>query len=256
MSGRTLRTECAAASHVGMVRRANEDSFCDRGADGVWAVADGMGGHAHGDWASQVLTKALNDAALPDDFDQACREIAAAIHAGNARIWEEAQARGQQMGTTVAALLVRDGQFGVVWVGDSRAYLLRGGVLYQLTRDHTQVQELVDRGLLEPHEAAAHPRAHVLARAVGVTPTLEVDVVVDAAEAGDVFLVCSDGLTGQVSDPELTAMLAAADGKAAIRDRLIALTLERGAPDNVTVIVVGTGEPTLLSLSPVPGGFS
>ena len=256
MNGRALRTEGVAASHVGMVRRGNEDSFCDRGADGVWAVADGMGGHAHGDWASQVLTKALADAALPDDFDEACQEIAAAIHAGNARIWAEAQARGQQMGTTVAALLVRAGRFGVVWVGDSRAYLLRAGVLYQLTRDHTQVQEMVDRGLLAAHEAAAHPRAHVLARAVGVTATLEVDVVVDAAEAGDVFLLCSDGLTGQVSDPELTAMLAAADGKAAIRDRLIALTLERGAPDNVTVIVVTTGEPTLLSLSPMPGGFA
>lgn len=256
MSGRTLRTEGVSASHVGMVRRTNEDSFCDRSADGLWAVADGMGGHAHGDWASQVLTRALADAALPEDFDEACRQIAAAIHAGNAQIWAEAQAREQQMGSTVAVLLVRDGRFGVIWVGDSRAYLLRAGMLYQLTRDHTQVQELVDRGLLEPHEASSHPRAHVLARAVGVTATLEVDVVVDAAEAGDVFLLCSDGLTGQVSDPELTTMLAAPHGKAQIRDRLISLTLERGAPDNVTVIVVGTGEPTLLSLSPMPGGFA
>lgn len=251
-----LRIESVAASHVGLVRRANEDSFCERAVDGLWAVADGMGGHAHGDWASRALADGLDAVALPDDFDAACAAIADAIHAGNARIWQEAQTRGQQMGSTVAALVVRDRRFGVMWVGDSRAYLLRDQALYQLTRDHTQVQEMVDRGLLQPHEAASHPRGHVLARAVGVGGSIDVDAIVDQVEPGDVFLLCSDGLTGQIDDAELAELLRATDGRQAILDRLIALTLERGAPDNVTVLIVTAQETTLLSLSGMPGGFS
>ncbi|MGY4398459.1 serine/threonine protein phosphatase PrpC [Sphingomonas sp. UYAg733] len=250
-----LRIEAVVATHVGLVRKANEDSYCTRAADGLWVVADGMGGHAHGDWASRILADELAIAELPAEFDAACHAIAGAIHTGNARIWREAQARGQQMGSTVAALFIRDRRFGVLWVGDSRIYLFRDARLHQLTRDHTQVQEMVDRGLLQPHEAASHPRGHVLARAVGVQGVLEVDVVVDAVEPGDVFLLCSDGLTGQVPDVELAELLAQGSDRQATLDRLIALTLDRGAPDNVTALVVGVQEATLLSFA-LPGSFA
>lgn len=250
-----LRFDSAVATHPGLVRAANEDGFCDRARDGLWAVADGMGGHAHGDWASRTLVDSLDAVALPEGFDTAAHAVAGAIHQGNGQIWRESERRGQQMGSTVVALHVQGRQFAILWVGDSRAYLLRDGVLHQLSRDHTQVQEMVDRGLLAAHEASSHPRGHVLARAVGVGERLEVDVVVDEVEPGDIFLLCSDGLSGQVSDAELAALLVGETSRQETVDRLIALTLERGAPDNVTVVLVAAQEATLLSFAG-PGGFA
>ena len=250
-----LRLDSAALTHPGLVRRVNEDSFCDRAVDGVWAVADGMGGHVHGDWASRTLAGALANAPLADGFEDAARAVADGIHHGNRLIWREAQRRGQQMGSTVVALLVRDGRFAVLWVGDSRAYLLRAGQLHQLTRDHTQVQELFDRGLLSAEEVRTHPRGHVLARAVGVGERLQVDVVVDEVESGDLFLLCSDGLTGPVTDAEIAALLGEDAARQVVVDRLLALALERGAPDNVTAVLVSAQEATLLSFA-APGGFA
>ena len=112
------------------------------------------------------------------------------------------------MGSTVAALIVQEGFFSVLWVGDSRVYLFRDGTLHQLSRDHTQVQEMVDSGLLTPDEAKTHPMSHVLARAVGVQASLELDVIVDEAGVGDRFLLCSDGLTARVSPEEIAAAMA------------------------------------------------
>lgn len=255
MNASHLRIEAVAQTHVGLVRRANEDSFCARPEDGLWAVADGMGGHAHGDWASKALADALAEVDLPEDFEQACQTIADAVHAANAEIWQEAERRGQQMGSTVAVLFVRGRRFAVLWVGDSRVYLARNDELHRLTRDHTQVQEMVDRGLLQPEEAASHPRGHVLARAVGVGEVLEIDGIIDEVEPGDLFLLCSDGLTGPVGDDELAGMLNGGETRPTL-ERLIALTLERGAPDNVTAILVRARETTLLSLTGLPGGFS
>lgn len=243
-----LRIESVSGSHEGRVRTNNEDSFCDRAADGLWAVADGMGGHENGEWASAAIVSTLDAVALPAEFEPACRAIADGIHTANGEVWREAERRGLQMGSTVVALLLRDGQFGVLWVGDSRAYLLRHGILHQLSRDHTQVQDMVDRGMLDPEAAKNHPMGHVLARAVGVRDLLEVDVITDEVEPGDIFLLCSDGLTGQVADKEIADILGAGTHRAAL-DRLIALTLERGAPDNVTVVVVAIQETTLLSLN-------
>ena len=254
MSG--MRIESSAATHPGLVRRVNEDAFCDRTQDGVWAVADGMGGHAYGDWASGTLVAALDAMALPESFDAAAHAVASAIHVGNHVIWAEAQRREQQMGSTVVALFVRGHQFALLWVGDSRAYLLRNGQLYPLSRDHSQVQEMVDRGLILPGEAKAHPRGHVLARAVGVDERLEIDAFIDSVVPGDLFLLCSDGLTGKVEDAELASILATSGGRQAAVDRLIALALARGAPDNVTVLIVTVQEATMLSLAGMPGGFA
>jgi serine/threonine protein phosphatase PrpC len=242
-----VRIRAVAATHPGLKRRINEDRFCARDDLGLWAVADGMGGHAHGDWASNAVVQALEAVALPGDFHDATRAVADAVHSANRRIWSEAQRRTQQMGSTVVALLVRDGCFSAVWVGDSRAYVLRDGVLHPLTRDHSQVQEMVDRGLITAGEARDHPRGHVLARAVGVGARLAVDVVTDDALPGDVFLLCSDGLTATTDEATIAATLGLADAQAAL-DQLIEGALAGGAPDNVTIVVVAVDEATALSL--------
>ncbi len=242
-----FRIASVAATHPGLVRRVNEDRHCERTADGLWVVADGMGGHAFGDWAANAVVQALDSVAVPPDFDAAVQAVADGIHSANRRIWAEAQRRGQQMGSTVVVLLVQGDRFAALWVGDSRAYLLRDAMLVPLTRDHSQVQEMVDRGLIAPEEAANHPRGHVLARAIGVGARIAVDVVADTVEAGDRFLLCSDGLSGQVPDTGLATIMAAPGQSVAI-EALIARALAAGAPDNVTAILVWAQEITRLDI--------
>ncbi len=242
-----FRIASVAATHPGLVRRVNEDRHCERTADGLWVVADGMGGHAFGDWAANAVVQALDSVAVPPDFDAAVQAVADGIHSANRRIWAEAQRRGQQMGSTVVVLLVQGDRFAALWVGDSRAYLLRDAMLVPLTRDHSQVQEMVDRGLIAPEEAANHPRGHVLARAIGVGARIAVDVVADTVEAGDRFLLCSDGLSGQVPDAGLATIMAAPGQSVAI-EALIARALAAGAPDNVTAILVWAQEITRLDI--------
>ncbi|RHW17095.1 serine/threonine-protein phosphatase [Sphingomonas gilva] len=241
-----MRIDSAALSHEGRVRTNNEDAYCERPREGLWAVADGMGGHENGEWASAAIADALSMVVIPQPFEEACEAIADAIHGANRRIWRQAEQRGTQMGSTVVALFIRDRRFAVLWVGDSRAYLVRGGMIHQLSRDHTQVQEMLDRGLLSEADAQDHPMSHVLARAVGVRDDVEVDVIQDEVEPGDIFLLCSDGLTGQVEDFEIGEILNLNEPDPATR-KLVDLTLDRGAPDNVTIITVAVHEPTLLS---------
>lgn len=252
MSG-AFRIDSAALTHEGRVRTNNEDAHCVRPEDGLWLVADGMGGHEHGEWASEAIAEATKRVTLPGDFDAALVEIAEGIHEANTRIWAEAESRGQQMGSTAVALFVRGRRFGVLWVGDSRAYLLRQGHLLQLTRDHTQVQEMIDRGLLSEADAVDHPMGHVLARAVGVRPDVEVDVIQDEVEPGDIFLLCSDGLSGPVSDPEIAQLLGSNPPDLAAQ-ALVDRTLARGAPDNVTVVIVAAQETTLRGVAPAIDG--
>jgi serine/threonine-protein phosphatase Stp1 len=237
MNAPALRLVDAALSDPGKVRAANEDAFLAAGDRGLWLVADGMGGHANGAWASRTIVEQLSQASLSGDLESDVSATAGALHAANARIFGEAQASGQRMGSTAAALLVAAGRFAVLWVGDSRVYLLRAGTLHQLTRDHTQVQEMVDRGLLSREEAANHPMSHVISRAVGVEAAMEVDVIVDEAAPGDIFMLCSDGLSGVVSSAEIAEVLSGQRPRMAC-ERLVATCLERGAPDNVTVIAV------------------
>ncbi len=249
----SLRLVSTATTHPGLVRRVNEDRHCERPQDGLWVVADGMGGHAHGDWAAHAVVQALEGVELPADFDAAVQTVADGVHSANRRIWAEAQRREQQMGSTVVALLIRDDRFAALWVGDSRAYLLRDAMLVPLTRDHSQVQEMVDRGLIAPEDAAHHPRGHVLARAIGVGARIAVDVVADSVEPGDRFLLCSDGLSGPVVDEELRQSLSRSSPSEAV-EALLAQALARGAPDNVTAIVVAAQEATRLTFADAGGG--
>lgn len=246
MSG-SSRIEHAALTHEGRVRTNNEDAYCVRADEGLFLVADGMGGHENGEWASAAIADAIQAVTLPQDFDGASQAVAEALHAANATIYAEAQGRGLQMGSTAVALLVRDGRFAVLWVGDSRAYLRRDGQLIQISHDHTQVQEMIDRGLLSPEDAEGHPMSHILARAMGVRDTVEVDVIADETESGDVFLLCSDGLMARVEDHEIESMMGEEDATTRVQ-RLVKLTLDRGAPDNVTLITVDVQQTTLLNL--------
>jgi serine/threonine protein phosphatase PrpC len=236
------RTTAAARTHVGRVRTRNDDAYVERPEIGLWAVADGMGGYAHGRWSADAIVAALTNLAVDGDFDRDLQRLKDAIYATNAQIYARVLADGEKMGTTVAALLCQDSRFSVQWVGDSRVYLLRAGGLRQLTRDHTQVQELIDGGLLELDQAHDHPFGHVLARAVGETLSVEVDTSGGQVEAGDRFLICSDGLTRVVPDDEIRAIATVGD-PASICDALVELCLQRGAPDNVTIIVVASDGP-------------
>ena len=243
----SFRIEDASITHVGNVRTVNEDSHANVAWAGVWVVADGMGGHYNGQFASQAIAEAVGAVPAAADLDQACDAVSTAIHQANGLIYAKSLEVGKQMGSTVVALIVREADFVVMWAGDSRAYLYRDGQLIQLTRDHTQVEAMLERGLLTPEEAADHPMKHVLARAVGVQETLEIDAIRDTVAPRDLFLLCSDGLHGVLEDHEIAAMLSELGHAAG--DMLVAACLERGAPDNVTVTLVAANEPTLLVLN-------
>jgi serine/threonine protein phosphatase PrpC len=242
-----FRIESWGRTHQGRVRDHNEDSFCAREPHGLWAVADGMGGHEGGEWASAKLVEKLDAAELPDDLEEACAAVTEAILNANRDILSEGQKRGKQMGSTIVVLLVQDQRYAVLWVGDSRAYRLRDGELAQLSRDHSQVQEMVDRGIMRAEEAIGHPMGHILSRAVGVREEVQIDAVTGDVQPGDVFLLCSDGLHGYVDEKEIARLLARGSPERA-SEELVELTLANGAPDNVTVVAVWASDPTLLSL--------
>ena len=244
-----FKLDCVSLSHVGCVRKVNEDSYHANAQGGIFAVADGMGGHERGEWASASVAQKLSELTVAANFDTLIDQTAQAIHAANAEIFSEATDKGVSMGTTVVALGVAQGRFGVVWAGDSRAYILRNDQFLQLSRDHTRVQELIDRGLLTPAEAEGHPMGHVLSRAVGVQDVLEIDAIADEVEARDIFLLCSDGLYGLVKDSEMSEILSSLSLEASAH-KLVEMGLERGAPDNITVILIKVNEPTRLHLAP------
>ena len=242
-----FRIESWARTHQGLVRNHNEDSYCAKESQGLWAVADGMGGHEGGDFASAALVEKLDEVELARDFDAAREQVTEAIRKANRAILVEAKKRKKQMGSTIVALLVQGERYAILWVGDSRAYLLRDGDFGQLTRDHTQVQEMVDRGILSPQDAIGHPMGHILSRAVGVRDEVDVDQVTGEILPGDVLLLCSDGLHGYVDEHDIARLLARGSPERA-SEQLVDLTLANGAPDNVTVVAVWASDPTLLSL--------
>jgi serine/threonine protein phosphatase Stp1 len=231
--------ECAVRTHVGCRRRINEDAVLSRPELGLWAVADGMGGHDAGEVASALVVDSLGK--LGPGLALAERAMAAgrALAGVNKLLIAMASegSGGRTIGSTVVALLVGKGAFVCLWAGDSRIYRARGGVLQQLTRDHSLVQELVDLGELAPDDAEGHPNANVITRAVGVDASLDLDSIEGDVRPGDVFLLASDGLTRLVSNAELLAGL---QGKALeeTADSLLATCLERNAPDNVSMVIL------------------
>jgi len=241
-----VRFSTVGLSHEGCARTVNEDSHLTRDDIGLWVVADGMGGHQDGQIASAAIVEALDGVELGADFDTHLQQLGAMLATANNAIFRAAEEASVRMGSTAAILHIDGMQYGCLWVGDSRVYRLRDGVLTRLTRDHTQVQEMMDRGLLTREEARGHPMSHVLSRAVGVEEDMRPEISVGGLLPHDVFLLCSDGLHGLVPDDEIAHYLAA-NGRGAAR-ALLDLALERGAPDNVTIVTVACEEKTALIL--------
>lgn len=222
---------------VGRVREHNEDALVRRPSAGLWAVADGMGGLERGEWASGVIAEALERCKLPGGLDEAAAALAQTLETANAEIFAQGQALGSDIGSTVVALVLREDRFALAWAGDSRAYRWKAGKIEQLSTDHTWVEARVAAGLISPADARHHPMGHILTRAVGIDEELELQTLEGEAAPGEVFLLCSDGLTGVVSDAELALGLSARDLDGSCK-RLLDLCLARGAPDNVTMIAV------------------
>lgn len=228
----------ASYSHVGMVRQVNEDACLDRCDAGLWLVADGMGGHAAGDYVSNLLVDSLRALAPAERFDDYVQALCAGIAQVNARVRVEAARRGvETMGSTLVLLAARDDRAVCLWAGDSRLYRLRDGRLEMISRDHSYVQELIDSHLLNESEARAHPMGNIVTRAIGVHEQLELSQVSLRVLPGDSFLLCSDGLTRTAEDHELAEVLRHPDPYEVVRS-LVHLGLTRGAPDNITALVV------------------
>ncbi len=230
----------AAVSHVGKIRSNNQDSgYAGRR---LFVVADGMGGHAGGDVASAIATKRIAEAdaeyAAAEDAEQALQSAMTAANSLLAEtVFEHSELTG--MGTTVSGILRVGDQIVLAHIGDSRIYRFRGGVLEQVTADHTFVQRLVDSGRITPEEAAVHPRRSVLMRVLGdVDAAPEIDTKILDTQAGDRWLLCSDGLSSYVSEDKLTAILATARTSRDAADRMVKESLDHGAPDNVTVVIL------------------
>jgi serine/threonine protein phosphatase PrpC len=228
----------ACVSHVGLARKVNEDSVLAKPEIGLWAIADGMGGYGGGDVASRAVVDALETLApnpsaaeLLGEFEQSIMRVNAHLRALSL------SRRAAVIGTTLVALMIHRGHFACVWCGDSRAYLRRGDELSRVSRDHSEVQELIDRGLLGEEEARTWPRRNVVTRALGANDQAELDLIDGPIFTGDRFLLCSDGLTGHVRDEEIAALIAEGEPQKACDD-LLHLTLDRGARDNVSIIVV------------------
>lgn len=229
--------ETGCVSHTGKVRTANEDNFLLRPEYGLWAVADGMGGHENGALASATVVAALEAVGTADSAAALLAMLEQGVLSANETLREEILRRGATMGATLVVLLVHQRHFACLWSGDSRIYLVRGGRITQVSRDHTEVQEMVDRGVLTPDEAKQSPRRHVITHAIGVHERPELDLENGEIADGDTFLLCSDGLTEHVTDAEMLQAIAAGGAQEAC-DALLALTLQRGARDNVTIVIV------------------
>ena len=229
--------DVGAATHPGKVRQVNEDSYFVAPERGVFAVADGMGGHEAGALASSTVVQSLDTMGAPVSAADLLARLEDRILRANQTLFGIAAQRGKVVGSTVAILLTYGDHFACVWSGDSRIYRIRGREIEQLSRDHTEVRDLVDRGLLTAEEARTWPRKNVITRAIGVREEPELELEHGLLEAGDTFVICSDGLTGHVEDAEILAY-GTKGGSQEASDALIKLTLERGAADNVTVVVV------------------
>jgi protein phosphatase len=246
----TLRV--SGLSDVGRVREHNEDSFDVDLEEQVYVVADGMGGHRHGEVASRIAVEAISaafhggrelgevDEDLPSHLGHLKASIESAQEAVQGAVEDDVALVG--MGTTVVAMIVREDSAGVAHVGDSRAYRFRDGILHQLTKDHTWVGEQVGAGLLSEEQAKVHPLRNVVTRALGGRGGVEVDVSEVTLKAGDIYLLCSDGLTGMLSDQDIGQHLTSA---ASIEDagrNLISSANENGGVDNTTVVIVEVSE--------------
>lgn len=231
--------QTAALSHQGCVRSHNEDNFIALPELGLWVVADGMGGHEAGDIASAIIVQEMSSLGVAvTAADQRARFLARLDRAHQRIRSHAAEHELETVGTTVAALMVFGAELSCAWAGDSRIYLMRQGDLTAMTRDHSEVATLLAEGAITAEEARSSPRRNVITRAVGIGNDPQPDVVTGVARPGDRFLICSDGLTEHLTDDDLAFMLGSGGDAQQVAEQMIAMTLDRGAKDNVTVVVI------------------
>ncbi len=244
-------------TNVGRVRANNEDCFKIVEALNLFVLSDGMGGEAHGEIASALAVETVvkhcleteNDPAMtvfgdmPAGWSEKTKRLSSAVHLANKSIYDSAQEHPEQhgMGATLTAAWIDGSKLSIAHVGDSRAYLLRSGTLQQLTSDHSLVAEQVRRGILTPAEAERSEMQSVLLRALGAHPEIEVDAEEHTLFERDVLVLCSDGLTRMVTEPEIAGKLQAEPDPAKAAERLVELANDQGGADNVTVLVVRAG---------------
>lgn len=229
-----------ARTDTGKVRARNEDAFLDLPQAGLWAVADGMGGHQNGALASRLIVEQL--AELPaGDLPQRLLALRRCLHELNRRLSQELTVTAARpdpvIGSTVVALLMDDERAACVWAGDSRCYLWRGGQLYQLSRDHSLLQQLIDQQQLSPELAARHPAAHALTRAIGASDSLKLDILEFAVYPGDTLLLCSDGLYQSMAADALGAALSLPSISLTL-EQLFRQALKGPARDNLSAVVI------------------
>jgi protein phosphatase len=250
----SLRIDTGARSDLGRVRRNNEDCYEIEPALNLYVLSDGMGGEAHGEIASKLAVETIvehcrqaeNSRATPmfgesnPDVSERTNRLASAIHLANRKVFESASGNPEQrgMGATIVTAWIEGQMLSLAHVGDSRAYLLRAGSLDQLTGDHSLVAEKVRIGILTPQEADASELQSVLTRAVGTNETVDVDSDEQILIVGDTLLLCSDGLTRMVTDPEIASTILTSSSAQNAADRLVDLANENGGVDNVSVIVL------------------
>jgi PPM family protein phosphatase len=267
-----VRIKSGGMSDVGRVRANNEDCFRMVPEMGLFVLSDGMGGEAHGEVASAMAVETVvkhciegeNNPALPvfgetqAGWSARTKRLSSAVHLANKKIFDSAAAHPEQtgMGATLTAAWITESFLSIAHVGDSRAYLLRTGALQQLTSDHSLVAEQVRRGILTSAQAEESEMQSVLLRALGANPDVEVDADDHILFARDVLLLCSDGLTRMVTEPEIAGTLQSEPDPSAAAEKLVALANERGGGDNVTVIVVRTSAESKGWFSWLRGGES
>lgn len=232
----------AARTNQGKVRDNNEDAYISRPDHKIWAVADGMGGHEHGEIASRMVVEALEDLVLVDDFDERIKQVTRCLRYVNKQLTQQDKTvvKGQLppiMGTTVVALLIEDERMACIWAGDSRCYLYRKGSIYQITKDHAVWQEKMDKEQLSIQEAQQQKGSFALTRAIGADEELSLSIVEMEITKGDKFLLCSDGVYQYVSYDQLYQAMSKASPLLAI-DQLFHEVLATEAKDNLTAIIV------------------
>ncbi len=238
-TGVSLNWRSHGRSTVGKVRELNEDAFLENPESGVWAVADGMGGHSAGDEASKAVIDALRSISVTGTLEELTTAVRASLNNTNADLIRLAREKGpgQIMGSTVVVMSAVGEQCAAIWAGDSRLYRYRNGLLSQLTRDHALVPEAVPEDPASPDATSAKVHGNVVTKALGAIPELDIDVITFKAKPGDTYLLCSDGLVKEVNPREIVEILSQS-GCDTSSQALIDLALARGARDNVTVIVV------------------
>jgi len=238
-SSNSLSWSSFGITDVGKVRKHNEDSMLDKPEIGLWVVADGMGGHEAGDVASQMIVSSLGKIHEGITLDRYIDDIEERILKVNECLITKAREseKNVTIGSTVVGMLAYDRFCTFFWAGDSRLYRLRDGSLRQLTTDHSQVEVYIEQGLISRQQAATHPHGNMITRAVGAAEDLYIDFDIQEMQSGDRYMLCSDGLTKHLEDIEFEKMLSEGSVEEACNE-LTALTLERGAGDNVTTIVI------------------